>query len=148
MEHCCWRSYVLSNLFWNNCIHNYSKKKKKKTVNSFVFCSTYPLPTNTVTLTRRVEILVHVLISQSLFASLCSAVQQMKCKQVIYRCKTLTVSAVVPTGDRNHCANLPFRFLINTFMLRLCLLVPLFVMFSFLQFKPGLKQIRQNVHFI
>lgn len=59
-------------------------------VKSLVFCSAPPALQQHVIFTRRVEIRLHVLISLSLSASLCSAVQQMKSKRVIYRDKTLT----------------------------------------------------------
>lgn len=59
-------------------------------VESFVFGSASPAPHQHVIFTRRVETRLHVLISQSLSASLCSAVQQMKSKQMIYRDKTET----------------------------------------------------------
>lgn len=82
-------------------VNTITTKKRGKIVKRLgCFSSPHLLSTNTFK--RRVEILLQVLISQSLFASLCFVIQQM-----IYIGRTLTDSAVHPTGDRNHSGTLP-----------------------------------------
>lgn len=92
-------------------------KKKRKIVESFVFCSVSPvLHQHKATFMRRLEVLLHVLISQSLSASVCSAVQQMTSKQVIYRGKALIQTLQLFLPEMDQCVNLPLRFMTNAFI--------------------------------